>query len=108
MMEAKVRSNLRRGLNTKLVCTDTGGKHSHAIMVHDLQSDARITVVKLAKGSYINIPTAPVHDQDPAAVDLVRVLPLSASTPSETDNLPSKSVKTIENAEGRDTFHADA
>lgn len=37
--------------------------------VHDLQSDAGITVVTLATGSRADIPAAPVHDQDPAAAD---------------------------------------
>lgn len=45
-------------------------------MVHDLQGDAGITFVKLATGSCIYIPTAPVHDQDPAAVGLAHGLPL--------------------------------
>lgn len=75
-------------------------------MVHDLQSDARITVVKLATGSCIYIPTAPAHDQDPSAVDLVHGLPLlyiawqNQSPPPLTQNpckVNQKNQKTIEN-----------
>lgn len=84
-------------------------------MGHDLQSDVGITVVKLATGSCIYIPTDPVHGRYPAAVDLAYGLPLlyialqnQPSTPSDTNTLSSESLKALENAKGRIIFYANA
>lgn len=78
MMEAKVslRGCVVWILSWFAICTDIGGKLSHSHIVHDLQSDARITVVKLATGSCIYISTAPVHDSEPAAADLADGYPM--------------------------------
>lgn len=72
MMEAGVGSERARGGNIKsappFARILVAGSHA-VFTVHDLQSDAGITVVSLATGSRVDIPAAPVHDQDPAAAD---------------------------------------
>lgn len=71
MMEAGVGSERARGGNTKsappFALILVAGSHA-LFTVHDLQSDAGVTVVTL-RGSRVDIPAAPVHDQDPAAAD---------------------------------------
>lgn len=63
MMEAGVGSERARGGNTKsappFALILVAGSRA-LFTVHDLQSDA---------GSRVDIPAAPVHDQDPAAAD---------------------------------------
>lgn len=77
MTGARVGLERARGRNTKsapafaLISVPC----SHACStVHDLHSDAGLTVVMLATGSHVDTPATPVRDQDPAAVDFARGL----------------------------------
>lgn len=72
-----VGSERARGGNTKSAAAfaliSAAGSHACST-VHDLQSDAGITVVTIATGSRVDTPTTPVRDQDPAEADFARGL----------------------------------